>query len=877
MIELSIFDKFNDTYTSNIVRAKYRNSNGELDNVFEMYYKFNTDEDPTGTGQLIKVWPNKPRFIDLGLPSKTLWCDRNFYLPNNDAIYDQFNYRSSGYKWERPSSIPGYENYSPNSDMTKDYLVYPRRSHSEILFPFSYGNIPQDNKYNDISGSKYDGIYSLYYLNDSENIQNHLTTFAINGFECENENIPKDSYLRTPTYSQYVELSEYCNVTTKTVTVKFEYEDIDANYPFANNIDQNVDVTIYKYTSKVNGESILFYGLNLFMGQFHEDAEMTTDPLNLSGTRSGLILSVFGTALYYTICDIITSLFSDNHPNGAPSLDDWITRRNAIYNKVDEYDRDEFVINYRYRDTDAPILNTSTPGMKDNGYFGTKRDRIPITGIKTNVDVIVDDYVLNRNGFVDGGVSGYTVEAAGRASTDIDTINVVPDVTIDGSVKNTNFVYKLNGTKTQKPSLSPKSYDATTNYYLRFNTASDNQSSNAIPIVHPIRPVISKNIPVIRYIDTILKCGGKRTFELYIYQSEPNIHNEVNGTNPGTITEIGMCYNNTKVARPSIENSHTYVMSSFGYNKNYMNVEFPNVGNYNVRFYAKHSNGSIIYTETVLVEVDDLTENAVNGIEFVDLGDGLLWSKYNLGSTEDVREHIVESIKNQSGATLSESEIKMMLQMVPVDITSILSQGNYYSKKNNKWCIWNLRGYRIPLSDNSPATQNFDIQGSDFDNVTFDKHYPWTTPNMNQIASLMNNDNFFVSIRSGIYTYPNNDNEVFKVKALDIVSRSTLQRLILPSSSIWKEGVNGFKENNVESCYWTSSPKENSSKFAHRFRFEIKDGDSHDAFADEFTSNGNPFTEDNRYGMSDIHNHYDIRPVMEKNIIDDSNFAVLSM
>lgn len=149
---------------------------------------------------------------------------------------------------------------------------------------------------------------------------------------------------------------------------------------------------------------------------------------------------------------------------------------------------------------------------------------------------------------------------------------------------------------------------------------------------------------------------------------------------------------------------------------------------------------------------------------------------------------------------------------------------------------------------------------------------------MNQIASLMNNDNFFVSIRSGIYTYPNNDNEVFKVKALDIVSRSTLQRLILPSSSIWKQNaLGGFKENNVESCYWSSSPKENSSKFAHRFRFEIKDGDSHDSFSDEFTSNGNPFTEDNRYGMSDIHNHYDIRPVMDKSIIDDSNFAVLSM
>ena len=89
-----IYDEQNKQYTDDILTVKMTvGASDDTRNVFEIIYMPSETEMVNPTEQYI--WPDKPRFIDLGLPSGTLWCDRNYYTPNNNAKFEQYGWKSN--------------------------------------------------------------------------------------------------------------------------------------------------------------------------------------------------------------------------------------------------------------------------------------------------------------------------------------------------------------------------------------------------------------------------------------------------------------------------------------------------------------------------------------------------------------------------------------------------------------------------------------------------------------------------------------------------------------------------------------------------------------------------------------------------------------
>jgi hypothetical protein len=392
------------------------------------------------------------------------------------------------------------------------------------------------------------------------------------------------------------------------------------------------------------------------------------------------------------------------------------------------------------------------------------------------------------------------------------------------------------------------------------NALTNDGQSDYYEIPYPIRPVFSKDIPVIRYISTRMSYYNKRIFELYVYETEKNVH-----TNKSqTITEVGICFNSDlNVIYPSIDNSNTIIFTSnhqnpnqrFVIGTNLLHVTFPTSSKkYNVRFYAKNADGGMIYTETITVDLSKSMSdgpNSVDGYELVDLGlpSGTLWATHNLGIDKNILNSNYRNI-NTYGFELNNVE------------TRKLPHGDRY-----RWCINNNNGVIIENTyEVQPISEN--IQNTTYDNCRIFLGYPWMTPSQANFAELIQNCHIYVGREATTYQRINTKNGSWEnvcIKYLEFVSKINNAILILPLSDCWELNMfGGWKNNNIETTYWTSIPDANVPKNAHRFRFEMTDGDAHVNDIDNYTSDGDPTSTDNIWGAGSVKTYRYIRPVMNK-------------
>lgn len=357
---------------------------------------------------------------------------------------------------------------------------------------------------------------------------------------------------------------------------------------------------------------------------------------------------------------------------------------------------------------------------------------------------------------------------------------------------------------------------------------------------------------------------NKRIFEVYVYETEKNVH-----TNKSqTITEVGVCFNsNLNVRYPSIDNSNTIIFTSnhqnpnqrFVMGTNLLHVTFPaSSKKYNVRFYAKNDDGGIIYTQTITIDLSESLSdgpNYVDGHELVDLGlpSGTLWASHNLGKNDNILNSNYRNVISY-GIELNNSE------------TRKLPNGGTY-----KWCINNVNGVVVGhLYEEQPTSEN--IQNTLYDNCRIYIGYPWMTPSQANFDELFQNCNISVGRDDTTYQKINQSNgswETVCVKYLEFTSKINNANIILPLSDCWHLNMFGnWKNNDIETTYWTSIPDENISKNAHRVRFELTDGDAHVNYIDNFTSNGEPTLTDNLWGGGNVQTQRYIRPVMNKSELD---------
>jgi hypothetical protein len=798
-----IYDEQNEKYTDDILTVKMTVGTSEdAKNVFEIIYVPSEKEKTNPTEQYI--WPDKPRFIDLGLPSGTLWCDRNYYTPNNNAKFEQYGWKSNGYSMSDTNVIDS------NEEMIKH--VVSTNGNSEVLFPYSK-NL-SDLKC-DISGSKYDGVYSYIYDMYPDTANEHLTSNAVVGFEFQNKTLPKDSYLRTPSYSQYKELIDYTDIETYEMKIRTDSQDDEANELFEN--DSPKTVNVYKLTSKINGESILMYDFNICIG---------SELYGTAITRGFILIGAIG-----LLCTIVgTSIFSPDRPRENVRI---ISAMNEYTNK----------------------FRTSTASIQDRPAYISKRIDCNITNVDTDLNFRSVANVIDKDSEVKEIMSMKR------------DIYVGSDARNLKSLSNTSFVFEITKNEDRKLSIMPNEmyfpadieydYTQTTG---QINALTNDGQSDYYEIPYPIRPVVSKDIPVIRYISTHMKYYNKRIFEVYVYETEKNIH-----TNKSqTITEVGVCFNsNLNVRYPSIDNSNTIIFTSnhqnpnqrFVMGTNLLHVTFPSSSKkYNVRFYAKNDVGGIIYTQTITVDLSESLSdgpNYIDGYELVDLGlpSGTLWATHNLGKNDNVLNSNYRNA-NSHGIELNDSETCKL----PHGVT-------------HKWCVDNVNGVVIgQYYEEQPTSEN--IQNTIYDNCRIHLGYPWITPSQKNFNELIQNCNISVGRDDTTYQKKNQKNgswETVCVKYIEFTSKINDAKIFLPLSDCWEQNMFGnWKDNNIETTYWTSIPDASAPKNAHRFRFELTDGDAHVNINDHYTSDGNPTLTDNIWGAGSVTTHRFIRPIMDK-------------
>ena len=798
-----IYDEQNKQYTDDILTVKMTvGASDDTRNVFEIIYMPSETEMVNPTEQYI--WPDKPRFIDLGLPSGTLWCDRNYYTPNNNAKFEQYGWKSNGYSISDTNVID-------SNEQTIKHVV-STNGNSEILFPFSK-NLSDLKR--DISGSKYDGVYNHIYNMYPDNADEHLTSNAFVGFEFQNKTLPKDSYLRTPSYSQYKELIDYTDIETYEMKIRTNAQDDEANELFGTPNKVNV----YKLTSKINGESILMYDFNICIGSELEGEAIT---------RSFVLIGAIG--ILGTI--VGTSIFSPDRPRENVRI---VSAMNMTTNK----------------------LRTSTASIQDRPAYISKRIDCNITDVDTDLNFKSVANVVKKS----------EVNEIMDMKRDI---YVRSDASVLKSLSNTSFVFEISKNERKLSVMSNEMYfpaDIEYDYTQatgQINALTNDGQSDYCEIPYPIRPVVSKDIPVIRYISTHMEYYNKRIFEVYVYETEKNVH-----TNKSqTITEVGVCFNsNLNVRYPSIDNSNTIIFTSnhqnpnqrFVMGTNLLHVTFPaSSKKYNVRFYAKNDDGGIIYTQTITIDLSESLSdgpNYVDGHELVDLGlpSGTLWASHNLGKNDNILNSNYRNVISY-GIELNNSE------------TRKLPNGGTY-----KWCINNVNGVVVGhLYEEQPTSEN--IQNTLYDNCRIYIGYPWMTPSQANFDELFQNCNISVGRDDTTYQKINQSNgswETVCVKYLEFTSKINNANIILPLSDCWHLNMFGnWKNNDIETTYWTSIPDENISKNAHRVRFELTDGDAHVNYIDNFTSNGEPTLTDNLWGGGNVQTQRYIRPVMNKSELD---------
>lgn len=796
-----IYDEQNEKYTDDILTVKLTvGTSDDAKNVFEIIYVPSETEMTNPTEQYI--WPDKPRFIDLGLPSGTLWCDRNYYTPNNNAKFEQYGWKSNGY------SISDTNVILTNDETIKH--VVATNGNSEVLFPYSK-NLSDLKR--DISGSKYDGVYSYIYDMYPDTANEHLTSNAVVGFEFQNKTLPKDSYLRTPSYSQYKELIEYTDIETYEMKIRTNAQDDEANKMFEN--DSPKTVNLYKLTSKINGESILMYNFNICIGS------------ELYGTaisRGFILIGAIG-----LLCTIVgTSIFSPDRPRENVRI---ISAMNMNTNK----------------------FRTSTASIQDRPVNIGKRIDCNITNVDTDLNFRSVANVVKKT----------EVKEIMSMKRDI---CVCSDASSLKSLENTSFVFDITKNKGNLSIMSNEMYfpaDIEYDYTQstgQINALTNDGQNDYYEIPYPIRPVVSKDIPVIRYISTRMEYYNKRIFELYVYETEKNVH-----TNKSqTITEVGVCFNsNLNVTYPSIDNSNTIIFTSnhqnpnqrFTMGTNLLHVEFPlSSEKYKVRFYAKNNEGGIIYTQTITINLSESLSdgpNYVDGYELVDLGlpSGTLWASHNLGKNDDILNSNYRNV-NSYGIELNDSETRKL----PNGVTHL-------------WCVDNKNGVVIgQYYEEQPTSEN--IQNTIYDNCRIYLGYPWMTPSQANYDELIQNCNISVGREATTYQRINHSNGSWEnvcVKYIEFTSKINDAKIFLPLSDCWEQNMFGnWKNNNIETTYWTSNPDKSNSKNAHRFRFELTDGDEHTNVNDNYTSDGNPTLTDNIWGAGNVKTSRYIRPVMNK-------------
>ena len=795
-----IYDEQNEKYTDDILTVKLTvGTSDDTKNVFEIIYVPSETEMANPTERYI--WPDKPRFIDLGLPSGTLWCDRNYCTPNNNAKFEQYGWKSNGY------SISDTDVIDSNEETIKH--VVATNGNSEILFPYSK-NLSDLKR--DISGSKYDGVYSYIYDMYPDTANEHLTSNAVVGFEFQNKTLPKDSYLRTPSYSQYKELIEYTDIETYEMKIRTNSQDDEANELFGT---QN-KVNLYKLTSKINGESILMYDFNICIGS------------ELDGTaisRGFILIGAIG-----LLCTIVgTSIFSPDRPRENVRI---VSAMNMNTNK----------------------FRTSTASIQDRPSYISKRIDYNITNVDTDLNFRSIANVVKKS----------EVKEIMDMKRDICVCSDAHSLT---SLENTSFVFEISKNEGRKLSIMSNEmyFPADIEYDYtqatgQINALTNDGQSNYYEIPYPIRPVVSKDIPVIRYISTRMQYHNKRIFEIYLYETEKNVH-----TNKSqTITEVGVCFNsNLNVTYPSIDNSNTIIFTSnhqnpnqrFVMGTNLLHVELPlSSEKYKVRFYAKNDEGGIIYTQTITINLSESLSdgpNYVDGYELVDLGlpSGTLWASHNLGKNDDILNSNYRNV-NSYGIELNDSESRKLPHGVP-----------------HMWCVDNENGVVIPqFYEEQPTSEN--IQNTIYDNCRIYLGYPWMTPSQANYDELIQNCNISVGRDATTYQRINQSNGSWEnvcVKYIEFTSKINDAKIILPLSDCWEQNMFGnWKDNNIETTYWTSNPDKSNVKNAHRFRFELTDGDEHTNINDNYTSDGDPTLTDNIWGAGSVKTYRYIRPVMNK-------------
>lgn len=794
-----IYDEQNEKYTDDILTVKLTvGTSDDTRNVFEIIYVPSETEMTNPTEQYI--WPDKPRFIDLGLPSGTLWCDRNYYTPNNNAKFEQYGWKSNGY------SISDTNVIDSNEETIKH--VVATNGNSEILFPYSK-NLSDLKR--DISGSKYDSVYNHIYNMYPDNADEHLTSNAFVGFEFQNKTLPKGSCLRTPSYSQYKELIEYTDIETYEMKIRTNAQDDEVNELFGTPDKVNV----YKLTSKINGESILMYDFNICIGSELDGTAIT---------RGFILIGAIG-----MLCTIIgTSIFSPDRPRENVRI---VSAMNMTTNK----------------------FRTSTASIQDRPLHIGKRIDCNITNVDTDLNF--------------RSVANVVKESEVKEIMDMKRdIYVCSDASVLKSLSNTSFVFEISKNERKLSVMSNEMYfPANIEYDYtqatgQINALTNDGQNDYYEIPYPIRPVVSKDIPVIRYISSHMKYYNKRIFEIYVYETEKNVH-----TNKSqTITEVGMCFNsNLNVKYPSIDNSNTITFTSnhenpnqrFVIGTNLLHVEFPSSSKkYNVRFYAKNDEGGMIYTQTITIDLSESLSdgpNYVDGYELVDLGlpSGTLWASHNLGKNDNIMNSNYRNV-NSYGIELNDSE------------TRKLPHGNQH-----KWCVDNKNGVVIgQYYEEQPTSEN--IQNTIYDNCRIYLGYPWMTPSQENYDELIQNCNISVGRDATTYQNINTSNGSWEnvcVKYIEFTSKINNAKIILPLSDCWKRNILGnWKDNNIETTYWTSNPNKSNIKNAHRIRFELTDGDEHTNISDNYTSDGDPTLTDNIWGAGRVTAYRYIRPVMNK-------------
>ena len=798
-----IYDEQNKKYTDDILTVKMTvGTSDDTRNVFEIIYMPSETEMTSPTEQYI--WPDKPRFIDLGLPSGTLWCDRNYYTPNNNAKFEQYGWKSNGYSLSDTNVID-------SNEQTIKHVV-ATNGNSEILFPFSK-NLSDLKR--DISGSKYDGVYNHIYNMYPDNTDEHLTSNAFVGFEYQNKTLPKNSYLRTPSYSQYKELIDYTDIETYEMKIRTNAQDDEVNELFGTPDKVNV----YKLTSKINGESILMYDFNICIG-----SELDGEAI----TRSFILIGAIG--ILGTI--VGTSIFSPDRPKENVRI---VSAMNMNTNK----------------------FRTSTASIQDRPAYISKRIDCNITDVDTDLNFRSVANVVKKS----------EVKEIMDMKRDI---YVHSDASVLKSLSNTSFVFEISKNERKLSVMSNEMYfpaDIEYDYTQatgQINALTNDGQSEYCEIPYPIRPVVSKDVPVIRYISTHMKYYNKRIFEVYVYETEKNVH-----TNKSqTITEVGVCFNsNLNVRYPSIDNSNTIIFTSnhqnpnqrFAMGTNLLHVTFPaSSKKYNVRFYAKNDDGGIIYTQTITIDLSESLsdgQNCVDGYELVDLGlpSGTLWATHNLGKNNNILNSNYRNV-NSYGNELNDNETRKL----PHGVT-------------HKWCVDNMNGVVIgQYYEEQPTSES--IQNTIYDNCRIYLGYPWMTPSQVNYDELIQNCNISVGRDATTYQKINQNNGSWEnvcVKYIEFTSKINDAKIILPLSDCWERNIFGnWKDNNIETTYWTSDPDKSNSKNAHRFRFELTDGDEHANINDNYTSDGDPTLTDNIWGAGNVKTYRFIRPVMNKSELD---------